>query len=306
MKKRIFLLEAGPDFEDYKKFAGVFAKLDENTMSKILSPDVEIVHKSCPPGMWKAPHTTIDYFMNCLQLPSYCKGALEAEQEGADAIIIVCTDDPGLRWVRQLVDIPVIAEYESTLHIACMMGFKFGVISWPTRPFMARAELLIRQYGLEANACTNPIEPLLEPGPDAERELALNGYTDPPAFCKKYLIPAAQKLIKRGAEVIVMDSTGLSLLADNGGISQIDDVDVPVKTKNHAVPVLNCLSVSIKMAELMIDLRRATGIPPVSRIGLYQKPQDQTSQADFDMYRQFAEKDWQPLPMPPLPKPKTK
>jgi allantoin racemase len=302
MKKRIFLLEAGPNFEDYKKFAGPFAQLDENTVNRIKSPDVELVHKSCPPGMWKAPHTTIDYFMNCLQLPSYCKSAIEAEKEGADALIIVCTDDPGLRFVRQLVDIPVIGEYESTLHLACMMGFKFGVISWPTRPFMARAELLIRLYGLEANACTNPIEPLLDPGPDAEKELALHGYTDPKAFGEKYIIPAAQKLIKRGAEVIIMDSTGLSLLADNAGISKIDDIGVPVKSKYHSVPVLNCVSVSIKMAELMIDLRRATGMPPVSRIGLYQRPQDQTSQADFDMFRQCAEKDWQPLPMPPIKK----
>jgi allantoin racemase len=304
MKKRIFLLRANPDLVNYKKYAGPYVKLNEDTINRIEGPDVEIIPKQVLPGFWKAPTTVVDYFMSCLLAPSYCKAAIEAEKEGADALIIVCTDDPGLRFVRQVVDIPVIGEYESTLHLACQMGFKFGVIAWPTRPMMARAEFHIREYGLEANACSYPVEPLLEPGPDAEKELALNGYTNPKAFCEKYLVPAAQKLIKRGAEVLVMGSTGMSILADGGGFSKIDDVGVPVKAKYHSVPVLNCVSVSLKMAELMIDLRRATGIPPVSRIGFYQRAQDQCKPEDFDLIRQYYEKDWQVLPMPEIPKPK--
>ena len=304
MKKRIFLLEPGPDLEEYKKYAGPFVKLHEQTIDRIKGPDTEIVHKACLPGFWKAPHTVVDYFMNVLAVPSICKGAIEAEEEGADACIIICTDDPGLRFARQLVDIPVIGEYESTLHLACMMGNKFGVVAWPTRPFMARAEMLIRMYGLEAKAALNPIEPLLEPSPTAEKELALTGYTDPKGFAQKYMIPAAQKLIKRGAEVIVMDSTGISLIAENAGLSKIEDIGISVKPKVAPVPVLNVVSVAIKTAEMMIDLKRALGWPAVSRVGLYQKVDEIVKREDLELIREYFEKDWQSLPVPQIPQKK--
>lgn len=296
--KKIAFLEPAPEFSQYKKYATYYANLHEKTLDRIKGPDTQLIHKSCPPGFWKAPHTVIDYFMDGLAVPTICKGAIEAEAEGADALIIVCTDDPGLRFVRQLVDIPVIGEYECTLHLACMMGYKFGVISWPTRPFMARAEHIIRMYGLEANAIHNPIEPVLAPTATAERELALTGYTDPKGFARKHMIPAAQKLIQRGAEVIVMDSTGLSLIAENAGLSKIENVGVPAKVSNPVVPVLNVVSVSLKQAEMMIDLRRTLKMPSVSRIGFYQKVAEQTKPEDVAQIRKYFEKDWKYLPMP--------
>jgi allantoin racemase len=301
--KKIVLIEPAPQFAQYKKYATYYANMHEDTLDRIKGSDTKIIHKSCPPGFWKAPHTVIDYFMDGLAVPTICKGAIEAEEEGADALIIVCTDDPGLRFVRQLVDIPVIGEYECTLHLACMMGYKFGVISWPTRPFMARAEHTIRAYGLESNAIPNPIEPVLTPTSTAERDLVTTGYKDPKGFAQKYMVPAAQKLIQRGAEVIVMDSTGLSLIAENAGLSKIEDVGVPAKVNNPVVPVLNVVSVSLKQAEMMIDLRRTLNIPSVSRIGMYQKVAEQTKPEDLAMIRDYFEKDWKFLPMPKSNKP---
>jgi len=304
MGKRIFIVEPGPGFEIYKKYAGPFISLIEGTIDRIKAPDTEIVHKTCPPGFWKAPHTVIDYFMNSLAVPPLCKGAIEAEKEGADAIMILESDDPGLRFIRQLVDIPVVAEFETTVHFACMMGYKFGIISWPTRPFMARSEMKIRHYGLEAHAIPNPVEPVLEPGPKAEQILAMEGYTDPKGFVEKYYVPAAQKLIKRGAEVIICDSTGLSMIAENAGFSKLEDIGIPVKSKNASVPILNVLSIAIKMAEMRVDLHRSLGLPSVSRVGLYQKVDDLVKEDDIKEIRDCFENDWEPLPMPQFSKPK--
>lgn len=297
MGKKIFLLEPLPEYEEYKKYAGPFISLHRQTINKIKGPDTEVIDKACPPGFWKGPSTVIDYFMNALAVPPICKGAIEAEKEGADALIIVCTDDPGLRFVRQLVDIPVIGEFECTVHLACMMGHKFGVLAWPTRPFMARSQLKIRRYGLEANAIPDPVEPVLEPGPDAERIMVLEGYTDPKAFVEKYYIPAIQKLVKRGAEVIILDSTGVSLVADNGGLSKLDDIGISVKPKTASVPVLNVVSVSLKMAEMMVDLHRS-GIPAVSRVGLYQKTDTLVKKEELEQIREYFEKEWKGLPLP--------
>ena len=297
MGKKIYLLEPLPEYEEFKKYAGPFVELHQKTINKSKGPDTEVIDRACPPGFWKGPSTVIDYFMNALAVPPICKGAIEAEREGADALIIVCTDDPGLRFARQLVDIPVIGEFECTVHLACMMGHKFGVLAWPTRPFMARTEMKIRRYGLEANAIPNPVEPVLEPGPAAERTLVLEGYTDPKAFVEKYYVPAAQKLVQRGAEVIVLDSTGVSLIADNGGFSKLEDVGISVKPKTASVPILNVVSVSLKTAEMMIDLQRS-GIPPVSRVGLYQKTDTLVKQDELEQIRTCFEKEWTGLPLP--------
>lgn len=297
MGKIIATLEPAPDKENYGKYAGPFLRMYEKTVSKVIGPDSEIMNVVCPPGFWKGPSTVVDYFMNGLAVPTICKGAIEAEKAGADAAIIVCTDDPGLQFCRQLVDIPVVGEFESTIHVASMMGYKFGVLAWPTRPFMARTEQKIKKYGLSEKAINDPVEPVLEPGPDAEKTLVLEGYTDPTAFARKYFLPAAQRLIKRGAEVIVMDSTGLSLIAENGNFSRIDDIGISVKLKTATVPVLNVVSVAIKTAEMMIDLQRA-GIPPVSRVGLYQKTDTIVKKEEVEEMRLHFEKEWQPLPMP--------
>lgn len=297
MSKKIALIEPMPDYETYAQFAGPFLKMHQDSIKKVQGPDTEIMNVACPPGFWKGPSTVVDYFMNALAVPPICKGTIEAEKDGADAAIIICTDDPGLQFCRQLVDIPVVGEFECTIHLAAMMGHKFGVLAWPTRPFMARTEQKIKKYGLADKAISDPVEPVLEPGPKAERILTMEGYTDPRGFAEKYFLPAAQKLIKRGAEVIVMDSTGLSLIADNGGFSKIDDVGISVKPKVATVPVLNVVSVSLKMAEMMVDLQRA-GIPPISRIGLYQKTDTIVKKEDVEEIRAYFEKDWEPLPMP--------
>ena len=297
MKKKITMLEPLPDREMYMQYAGPFMTLYKDTLEEVKGPDTEITEVSCPPGFWKGPSTVVDYFMNALAVPPICKGAIEAEKAGADAAIIVCTDDPGLRFARQLVDIPVIGEFESTIHMASMMGYKFGVLSWPTRPFMARTQLKIKRYGLEANAIPYPVEPVIEPGPTAEKTLVLEGYTDPEAFVKKYYIPAAQRLVKRGAEVIVMDSTGVSLIAARGGFKKLEDVGMPVKPKVAHVPVLNVVAVSMKMAELMVDLTRL-GIPAISRVGLYQKVDSIVKKEELAQIREYFEKDWKTLPLP--------
>ncbi|MBN1848723.1 MAG: hypothetical protein JW932_09075 [Deltaproteobacteria bacterium] len=302
MKKKIYLLSSIPGTEEYLKYGGSYIEMSRKTAEKAKQPDTELIRRACPPGFWKARHTTIDYLENGLMVPTICKTAINAEKEGADAIIVTCTNDPGLRFLRQLLDIPVVAEFESTMHVACMMGYKFGVLSWPIIPYMKRGEQLISEYGLQSHAIAEPFEPVIEPGPKADIEIIQQGYSDPKAFAEKHFIPAARRLIKRGAEAIIMHSTGLSLIAENAGLRRIEAGDMPGVPKGAAVPLLENVTVPIKMAELMIDLYRS-GIPSVGRVGLYQKVDQLVKEDDLKQIREAFEKDWQPLPMP---KPKKK
>jgi len=297
MPKKICIIHVAPADVEHE-YAAPYLGLYGKTLDRIKAPDTEIIHKPSTPGFWKAAHTVVDYFAHALVVPRICKAVMDAEKEGVDAAIVACADDPGIRVMRTLVDIPVLGEFEATIHLASMLGHKFGVLAWPTRPYMARNENLIRLYGLEARAIPNPIEPCLEPSPTAEREIVLKGYVDPKGFVQKYFVKGAQNLVKRGAEVIVMGSTGISLIAENAGFSKLEEVDIPLKPKTACVPILNVVSVSCKMAEMMVDLQRATGMPSVSRVGLYQKLETTVKKEDLEVIRRYFEKEWETLPLP--------
>jgi Asp/Glu/hydantoin racemase len=61
---------------------------------------------------------------------------------------------------------------------------------------------------------------------------------------------AARRVIKEtGADVLIPGEVPLNLLMARNGITRIDDV-----------PIIDGLATTMKMAELMVDLRKATGI----------------------------------------------
>ena len=61
--------------------------------------------------------------------PDLIRKARDAEEQGADAIVIDCLGDPGLDAVREAVGIPVVGPGEAAFHLACTLGHKFGVIT---------------------------------------------------------------------------------------------------------------------------------------------------------------------------------
>ena len=53
----------------------------------------------------------------------------EAEQEGIDAVVANCMDDPGVEAAREVVSMPVIGPAETSMHVAAMLGHRFSIIS---------------------------------------------------------------------------------------------------------------------------------------------------------------------------------
>jgi len=61
-------------------------------------------------------------------LPYIIQEILKAADEGYDAAISFCFADPGVPEARALVSIPVVGPGESSLHLACMLGYRVGII----------------------------------------------------------------------------------------------------------------------------------------------------------------------------------
>jgi allantoin racemase len=81
-------------------------------------------------GEYKAPekkgrHSIESVYDEYLSVPSSVKKSIEAEQEGYDAIITSCGNDPGLDVHREAVKIPVIGPGISGMHICSLIGHRF-------------------------------------------------------------------------------------------------------------------------------------------------------------------------------------
>lgn len=95
--------------------------------------------------------------------PGIIGNAIRAQNEGADAIVIVCMGDPALHQAREAVTIPVLGLGETAMHYAAMLGHKFSILPTLDRRRMAY-ENKAKLYGLESKlASVRPTNiPVLE------------------------------------------------------------------------------------------------------------------------------------------------
>ncbi len=108
--------------------------------------DLTISHSLLDQG----PASIESEFDEALSVPDTLRKAIDAERNGANAIIIDCMGDPGLQSCREVVTIPVLGPCQTALHTAGLLGhsFAFVTVLERLRPMIAK---LVASYGLTAN-----------------------------------------------------------------------------------------------------------------------------------------------------------
>ena len=102
-------------------------KLREDAALAYASPEVEIgivPVKATPYFVGNAPE------LLGVAVPAFLDAYREAERQGYDAVVPLGTLDLGVDAGRSVVDIPVVGPSESMLHIASMLGRRFGVLMY--------------------------------------------------------------------------------------------------------------------------------------------------------------------------------
>ncbi len=178
------------------------------------------------------------YRDEALAVPDILAKVLQAEGEGADAVIIDCMDDPGLYAARELVSIPVVAPAEASMHLAAMLGHRFSVLTTLERD-ISMVEDQAARYGLSAKlASVRALNiPVLALSDDGEATL-------------RVLIEVSEQAVREdGAHIIIPGCTGLAGLAPR--------VQTGLAERGCEVPVLDPPSVAMKLAESLVDLGQA-------------------------------------------------
>jgi allantoin racemase len=161
-----------------------------------------------------------------LAQPATIARVVEAERQGADAVVIDCMGDPGLFAARECVSIPVLGPMQTAMSVATMMGHKFSVVT-VLRRILPMIERQAAVYGMASKlASARSVNiPVLE----LEKDLAAT---------KRALIAEARKAVAEdGADYIIFGCTGMlgcaeavreGLLADGLDVPVIDPVPTTV------------------------------------------------------------------------------
>lgn len=156
--------------------------------------------------------------------------ALAARRGTYDAAVIACFGDPGLDAAKELLDVPVLGISEAAFHAACMLGRRFGVVSF-TAALRPMFEECLAHHGLGARCAGFRMGPPFAGDPGRVAEERADLIAD---LCR-------QSVEQDGAEAIILAGGPLAGLA-------------PMLAPRVAVPLVDGTAAAVRLAEAMVGL----------------------------------------------------
>jgi Asp/Glu/hydantoin racemase len=156
--------------------------------------------------------------------------ALAAHRGNYDAAVIACFGDPGLDAAKELLDVPVLGISEAAFHAACMLGRRFGVVSF-TAALRPMFEDCLDHHGLAARCAGFRMGPAFSGDPGTVAEERLDLLAD---LC-------ADSAEQDGAEAIILAGGPLAGLA-------------PLLQPRVAVPLIDGTQAAVRLAEARAGL----------------------------------------------------
>jgi len=167
-----------------------------------------------------------------LVAPAYIDCFKRAERDGYDAVVPLGMLDLGVDGGKSAVDIPVVGPVEASLHIASIIGDRFGLIVYHNSllPF---SRAIVQRYGMESRVVDFGVSGFDLPDLAAHHDEVVENFVN-----------EAKRLVTQGSEVIIPM-----------GISQCP---VHIKPdwlqKQIGVPVVEGIGAPIRMAALLVSL----------------------------------------------------
>ena len=193
----------------------------DKDLEPLQQPGLEITYAYLKTGPYSIESRKDETFA----APGIVAAAMEAEQDGCDAVIINCMGDPGLGAAREAVNIPVLGAAQTSMNIHNILGRKFGIVTvlQQVEPLFQE---LVDQYGFKDRyaGCRWVDIPVLE----LHKRMSET---------QDRLAGQALQLVQEGADGIVLGCTGFlgcaevirKRLADAGfDVPVIDPIPVTI------------------------------------------------------------------------------
>jgi len=218
---RVAFVIGGYPPEEYKRRADIACSYSTSEI------EVGIIDTKASPYFYGITPTEIQ-----LVAPAYIESFRKAEREGYHAVVPLGMLDLGVDGGKSAVDIPVVGPMEAVLHIASLLGDRFGLIIYHEK-LLAFNRAIVRRYGMADHVVGFGVSGFDLPDLTANRDQVLQNFVE-----------QAKRLVTQGAEVIIPM-----------GISQC-----PVHIKPDwlqaqlGVPVVEGIGAPIRMAALLAGL----------------------------------------------------
>jgi Asp/Glu/hydantoin racemase len=118
-----------------------------------------------------------------------------------DAVVLACFGDPGLEALRELAPVPVVGMAEASLHAACQLGGRFGIVTGGERWAPMLREFVAGRGLTERLSAVHTVAPT---GADLARD---------PDGSLAILASACAQAVATGADVVILGGAGLAGLA---------------------------------------------------------------------------------------------
>jgi allantoin racemase len=188
-------------------------------------PDVQIEVVPVERGPYSMEFATEEVLAG----PYILQAVRQAENDGADAVVLDCMVDPVLRAARETVKIPVLAPGQSGLTVANLLGARIAVIGMKNGQQVLEEH--IRAYGFSHRVCSMHVVDAL-PADLIESKPS----------CLEIIKGEINIAIKQHrAEVILFGCTAMS--------GYVDDLK-----ESYGLPIIEPMACAINMAIALVNL----------------------------------------------------
>ena len=229
-------------------------------IAAVVRPDTEVVLHGQIPSTYPSNYPGTDlsysvlYWLHGLQ---WLAAAREAERQGFDAMVLASIAGPMAREIRTVVDIPVVGYGEAAFNLAGLYGRRAGML------FFIKERLDFWPEQLKAWGLAERFAGIEHAGVSFQDVLAAHEEPSRRDEVVARIVAQGEKLVREtGADVIVPGELPLNLLLASAGVQEI-----------AGATVIDGIATSFKFAEMLVDLRRSSGMKP-SRHGWFHAAPD--------------------------------
>lgn len=224
-----------------------YAEALRGRIHAVTRPDTEVVLHGFVPGTFKANYPGPDIatsYLYWLHGNQWIAAGLEAEKRGFDAMVLASLPGPMLREIRTLIDIPVVGYGDTAFRLAGLYGRRFGLVFFN----IEREEFwpeYIRAMGLsESFAGIRPAGVTFQQVAAALGDKALR-----PAVIAQVRETVERMVRELDVDVLIPGEMPLNLLLAEEQVGAIG-----------GATVIDGLAMTFKTAEMMVDLKRGSGM----------------------------------------------
>lgn len=161
--------------------------------------------------------------------PAVIKKALEAQENGFDAVVLTNTYDPGVESARFVLRIPILGVQRASCHLASILADRIGIIV-PFDTHVPNTSRLLRSYGFSHSISSIvPANPPVEKKKNREEVL-------------KCFENAGKKCVQDGAQIIIPLC----------GVFVPRTISAKALSERVGTQVVDTLAVGIGLAEFLV------------------------------------------------------